>query len=327
MSCFTILLALVFGVFTVIVARELTKISIDESGDIGTLCTVGALSIISLGSLGIGIFSLRKASTQPADPESIKKFSPIRRIVSDYRLHVMHKAEQWNFNHLPEPIRQKIFTAHENKDSLSFLYEIRDKWPDQPIIDLMLYDSLMGHKRYNEAEVEISKVLERDDLPEILSFHFQSCKLAARLCASPDDLMIEQCQNSIDSVADEGMKMWRLITLSSAFTTARHTDRLDQAQKWCEQAREIYPYDTSLDLQQAIIQIEKNDLDAAKMSLKSASKIADHSDEMKIRAWTAIAAALNKDSAAEKLIRQSLKESLPFVLKERLEEARLSLKS
>lgn len=325
MSYFVILMSLVFAIFTVFIARALIKISMDDSADIGALCAVGALSIVTLGSLGLGIFSLRKASTQPADIESMKKFNPIRRLVSDYRLLIMHKAENWNFNLLPEQIRQKIVTAHENRDSISFLYEIRDKWPDQPIIGLMLYDSLMGNKRYNDAEVEISKVLKRDDLPQILSFHFQSCELAARVCASPDDLTIERCQNNIDSVNDEGMKMWRLITLSSALTTAKHTDRLDQANKWCDQAREIYPYDAALDLQQAIIQIDKNDLNAAKLCLKSASKIADQSDEIKIRAWTAIAAALDKDPVAEKLIRQSLKESLPFVLKEHLEEAQLSL--
>jgi len=191
-----------------------------------------------------------------------------------------------------------------------------------PFIDLAVFDDLMSALRYAEAAQVITAMLARDDLPEVLRGHFESCLLSAQLGASVDDATIAACQAAIDAVTDEGIKMQRLVDLASTIPSARHSQHLDLAAAWCAQAREIYPYDATVQLQSAIIRLEQGDLSGARTDLAAARMAAagTHQAEQ-VQAWLALAAALEQDPKAADLLRRSLRQRQPFKLKQRLEEA------
>jgi tetratricopeptide (TPR) repeat protein len=324
---FLIAIALCLGMFVIPVARYIYSPGDDFYNLIGAICIVSVMVIFSLGSLVMGILLLRKAWREFANAEAKKKFSPLREQYSQYRLMIIHQMDQWKFSDLPEDARLKLISSHEDNDIIPFLQDLREKWPAIPVINLMLYDSYMPERRYSEAQKEISTALERDDLPDLLRFHFETCLLSAQLSASADDATIARCQEMIDSATDDGLKMWRVLDLSSTIIKAKHSHRMDQATKWCEQAREIYPYDASVFLQSAVISIEQDDIESAKADLKRAKELAEETNKSIVIAYLAIVAALDKDPKAAKLLDQSLSNPLPLSLKQRLKEARQNLSS
>ena len=322
---FLIIIALGLAIVIHPVVRAIIETGDDESVRIGAICIISVIVFVFLGFLGLGILMIRKAWTEFASNEAKKKFSPLREQISQYRLMIIHQMSQWNLNELPEEVRLKIVSSSGDEDTITFLEEIYEKWPAMPAINLLLHNSFISAGRYLEAQCKITSVLERDDLPDLIRFHFETCLLSAQLSAKPDDATIARCQKTIDSISDDGLKMWRLVDLASGIITAKHANQLDQATKWCEQAHDIYPYDAVVLLQSAIIHLEKNDMKSAKSNLKDAMAVSYEPYSIQIRAWIAIAAAIANDPKAAKLLDQSLAKPLPLRLRRKLEEMQLNL--
>ena len=324
-------LLVIFGVGLSLIVLPVARLITNDSDDslylIGAICIVGVIVIVAASFLALGILLLRKEWKDFASAEAKVKFSPLRKKTTQYRLLLINQIERWEINDLPEDVRLRLYSWPADEDMIPFLEDIREKWPSMTAVHILLYDCYMPARRYSEAQREIETVLERDDLLDPVRFHLETCLLSAQLSASADDATIARCQEKIDDVTDDGLKIWRAIDLSFTIITAKHVHRLGLARKWCELAREIYPYDASIFLQSAIIHIEQNDIESAKSDLKSAKQLAQEHHKSAIRAWLAIVAASDHDPKAGKLLDQSLKENLPLHLKQRLEEARQKLSS
>ena len=285
-------------------------------------CVVGTLAITVLFVLGFGIRLLRKPWTEFASFAAQRKFSPLRQRALLYQHTLAYQAERWRIVDLPEDDRLKLVSTLSDPTQLPWLEELCEAWPQVSFINLLVFDALMSARRYGDAAQVITATLVRDDLPEILRFHWETCLLSAQLGSSADDATIAACQAAIDAVTDEGMKMWRLIDLASTIPSARHSQRLDLAATWCGQAREIYPYDVAVQVLAAFVRLEQGDAAAARTELAAARKAAAGTNQaVQVQAWLALAAALEQDPKAADLLRRSLRQQLPYQLKQRLEEA------
>jgi len=322
------IVGVLFGLAMIPITYALTKTrsvssrtGYDPSVDFAIICTVSVFVILSISCLILAAFTIRKAKSGKIAPLVQIKFNPLKKFESENQLMIAHYAGNLGMDQLSKEEKLEIFSMRGNPDCIDRLIQMRDMWSDLPIFNAMLFDLFIQSSRYTEAVDSMSSVLNHGKLSQSVYFSFETCLLIARILASTDDKILADCESSLNSIADEGMLMSRLCYLSQTIVMESQIDRYAQAEKWLERARAIYPYDASIFTSSGVINLEKNNLDAAAEDFGNAMKLANANQKPALSAWLAITSAMKNEPKAEKMLKACRGQNLHERLIKRLEEA------
>lgn len=229
------------------------------------------------------------------------------------------QVKHWGLLNLPEHIKLESMRNAGDPASLPWLETVISEWPQVRHLQLLKFDALLAGRHYSDAEQVMQAVLGWDDLPPALRIHFESCCLAAHLCAAPGEQGMAACDAAINDLTDRGLLMQRLLTFARIIADSGRTELLQTAREWCERAHQIYPFDSAVHQLMGIILVEQLNTTDARAWLRSGTNI-EGIQSAATTAWLAIASALEGHPKAAILLQKSLKQELSFPLKRRVKE-------
>lgn|GEM_PF-2676738 len=232
---------------------------------------------------------------------------------------VASQAEHWGMSALPEHAKLEMIRLGDDPSRLTWLHTATQEWPQVRYLQLLKFDALLADRRYTEVEQVMQTALGWEGLPPDVRIHFESCRLAARLCAVPDEPGIAACDAAISEPMDDGLKMQRLHAFASTAAHSNLAELLPKAREWCEHAHQTYPFDPATHRLLGIISAEQGRTSEARSWLHSAAN-AEGFTSATTTAWLAIISAMEGHQHAESLLRKSLKQELSFPLKRRVED-------
>lgn len=241
-----------------------------------------------------------------------------------YKHALVSQASDWGLLDLPEEVKLEAVRMSEDPAKLPWLDTILQEWPQARYLQLMKFDVLLADRKYPEAESIMQSILTWENLPEEVRTHFESCRLAARLCAATDEEGHAACDAAISEPMRDGLKMQRLHVFASTAASSNRAELLPKAREWCLHAHAIYPFDPATHTLMGIISVEQGHTTEARSWLLSGAD-AGGSKSVIPTAWLAILSSIEKHPNAETLLRKSLKQELSFLLKRRVQEALAAL--
>ena len=193
--------------------------------------------------------------------------------------------------------------------------------PDDLLLHQFKINSLLHENRFEDAARALEPVLARDGLAPRVRHHLQTIWLSARLRSPEADDVAEECGRAAEEAVEDGPRMQRLLAFGSALANADRPEFLDLAERWLNQAQEIYPFDPWVHIGLGRLMLRRGNAEAAETWFsQAAEESADTGQADLARVLQAIAAAMAGRPKATALLRACLKQDLPFEMRQYVEK-------
>jgi hypothetical protein len=295
--------------------------------DLGDPTGKPAMSPIALGLWASGAVLLAVAVWCWRQPwtsfvERVKKVqaNPLIQESNLYTQTISAEAARLRALELPEDLLVRIVRSATQPIPSADFDPVIASHPDNLLLPLLRFDSLLHERRFDEAARTVDEVLARDGLARRFQRHLQSCRLVARLLSPENDGVAEECARAVEEPLEEGPRMQRLLVFGTVILEADRPELFELAEGWLLRAQAIYPFDPAVHIGLGRLMLWRGNAAAAETWLRqAAAETAGTNQACLVRAWQAVAAATAGHPQAPALLRSCLKQELPFTLRQRVE--------
>jgi hypothetical protein len=270
--------------------------------------------------LAVAVWCWRRPWTSFVERVRKSQANPLTQETYLYTQTITSEAQHLRMLDLPEDFLVRIVrSATQPMPSTDFIPFI-DRFPDNLLLPLLRFDSLLHERRFEDAVTALDAVLARDDLAPRVRSHLRSCRLVARLLSPENEGAAEECERAVEDDPDDGPRMRNGLTFGTVILEADRPEFLALAERWLFRAQEIYPFAPAVHICLGRLMLCRGEVEAAETWFRrAAEETAGTNEASVVRAWQAVAAATSGHPKAPALLRSCLKQDLPFTLRQRVE--------
>lgn len=276
--------------------------------------------VIGLVLLAVAVWCWRRPWTSFVEQVKKSQANPLIQEINLYTQTISSEAQRLRALDLPEDLLVRIVRSATQPMPSADFDPVIARFPDNLLLPLLRFDSLLHERRFDEAVLALDAVLAQDGLAARIRSHLQSCRLVARLLSPENEGVAEECERAVEENPADGPRMRRLLTFGTVILEADRPEFLDLAEGWLFRAQDIYPFDPSVHICLGRLMIVRGNVEAADTWFRQAAEeTAGTNQACVVRAWQAVTAASSGHPKSTALLRSCLKQDLPFTLRQRVE--------